>query len=206
MNPRTVSAAELDESCLTDLFIHEKSLCFFVHQGRCYWVLDHTYNFDLDAEKDYSAYLEKGDITPEQYTRSCEAFRNGVLQLTADTFMQYLNDPQGTAIVCERLEHFFMPSTTSDPKALLARVEAHYLSGVALSREDFCLANVLASRLPLFYINFDREIFLHMNQDRFHESLAHPGWLAKCADFNYLIPDTHRYWARGVDYWKLRFV
>lgn len=196
----------LDQSTLSDLWNGDRSICFFVHQGQCYWVLDHKYNFALDAEKDYRAYRDAGHITDEDYIQSCRMFRNGILKLTAHNFLQYIDDPKGTAIVCESLESIFRVDVQCDPETLLECVEDHYLSGGDLSPESFRLANVMASRLPLFYINFDRQIFMHMDTDRFHEALAYPDWLAKCADFSFLIPDAERYWARHGDFWKFRFV
>ncbi len=42
-----------------DLWGGEKNICFFVHSGACFWVVDDKFNFSLDAEKDYRAYLDK---------------------------------------------------------------------------------------------------------------------------------------------------
>ncbi|PPT93799.1 hypothetical protein XarjCFBP8253_21675, partial [Xanthomonas arboricola pv. juglandis] len=51
---------KLNRSIFDDLYSGEKAICFFVHHGKCYWVLDHKYNFSLDAERDYKAHLDKG--------------------------------------------------------------------------------------------------------------------------------------------------
>lgn len=80
----------LNQSVFDDLWNGEKSVCFFVHSGRCFWAVDEKYNFCLDAEKDYRAYLEGGDITQEQYDLACKEFRGGILRMTADNFPQYL--------------------------------------------------------------------------------------------------------------------
>ena len=53
----------LNKEVLDGLWSGEKSICFFVSGAKCYWVLDYKYNFSLDAEKDYRAYLDKGHIT-----------------------------------------------------------------------------------------------------------------------------------------------
>lgn len=58
-----------------ELWNGEKGVCFLVCKGVCYWVLDYKYNFSLDAEKDYSAYLKRGHITQEQYEQACKEFR-----------------------------------------------------------------------------------------------------------------------------------
>ena len=56
----------LNKEVLDGLWSGEKSICFFVSGAKCYWVLDYKYNFSLDAEKDYRAYLDKGHITQAQ--------------------------------------------------------------------------------------------------------------------------------------------
>jgi len=80
------------------------------------------------------------------------------------------------------------------------------LSGVDLSQEDFSSVSSVAVALLTFYVNFDKEIFFHMDYGRAHEDLAHSGWSAKYIDFCYLIPDGERYWmVDGSDYWKFCF-
>lgn len=81
---------KLSQAVFDDLWNGERSVCFFVHSGKCYWVIDEKYNFSLDAEKDYRAYLEDGDITLEQYEQSWKIFRGGIIKMTAENFPQYL--------------------------------------------------------------------------------------------------------------------
>jgi hypothetical protein len=83
----------------------------------------------------------------------------------------------------------------------------YYLTGEALSMADFKRANVISSRFPKFYINFDRKKYMHLDYGRAHEDLAYSDWISECADFSFLIPDNERYWVKaGNDYWKLRFL
>jgi hypothetical protein len=192
----------LNQAVYDDLWEGEKSVCFFVYQGKGFWVVDEKYNFCLDAEKDYRAYLESGDITQEQYDLACKSFRGGVLRLTAESFPQYLKGAEGKVLSSVEVEGLFEPDGE-----LLGRVEHHYLSGDALSAEEFKSANVIGSRLPKFYVNFDRKIYMHMDYGRSHEDSTYPGWIAQCVDFNFLIPDRERYWVKeGNDYWKFRFL
>ncbi|WP_236190338.1 hypothetical protein [Pseudomonas paraglycinae] len=192
----------LNQAVCDDLWEGEKSIGFFVCCGSCFWVVDEKYNFCLDAEKDYRAYLESGDITQEQYELACKNFRGGVLRLTAENFPQYLKASEGKVLSPLELDALFEP----DGK-LFERIEQHYLSGEALSVDEFKLANIFVSRLPKFYVNFDRKIYMHMDYGRCHEESAYPGWIAQCVDFNFLIPDRERYWVKeGSDYWKLRFL
>lgn len=192
----------LNQSVFDDLWNGEKSVCFFVHLGRCFWVVDEKYNFCLDAEKDYRAYLEGGDITQEQYDLACKEFRGGILRMTADNFPQYLQSSNEKILSSFELENFI--GVDGD---IFKKVEAYYLTGEVLSMADFKHANVISSRFPKFYINFDRKIYMHLDYGRAHEDLAYSDWTAECADFSFLIPDNERYWVKaGNDYWKLRFL
>ncbi|NWB94901.1 hypothetical protein HX870_10355 [Pseudomonas gingeri] len=195
-----------NELLFGELLAGEKAICFFVNHGRCYWVLDYKYNFSLDAEKDYRGYLEKGHITREQYALACREFRGGILRLTSDNFPQYMAGEGRDVFECEELEDFFDMGVSGEIASLLGRVEEYYLSGAELNSEDFSFAGVVASRLPMFYVNFDRKIYKHLDFGRSHEELVYSDWVAKYSDFNFLIPDRERYWARGGDYWKLRFI
>ena len=59
----------------------------------------------------------------------------------------------------------------------------------------------------ILYINFDREIYMHMDFGRLHEELSYPDWISQCADFSFLIPDKERYWSvGGNDFWKLKYI
>ncbi|AZD00801.1 hypothetical protein V4Y05_08880 [Pseudomonas chlororaphis subsp. chlororaphis] len=195
-----------DQALLDDMWNGEKSICFFVNKGKCYWVLDYKYNFSLDAERDYRGYLSKGYITQDQYVQACKGFRGGVLKLTSDNFLQYISGIRECVFVSEDFKGIFDVDGKCNAGKLLRRVEEYYLSGVELDADEFSFAGRLASRLPMFYINFDRKIYMHMDFGRFHEDLAYPDWLSKCSDFSFLIPDIERYWVQGGDYWKLRFV
>ena len=196
-----------NQALLNDLLSGEKSVCLFVFLGRCFWVVDEKFNFCLDAEKDYRGYLDKGHITQEQFVLACKEFRGGVLKLTADNFPQYLKTIVDGVFSSEVLSGLFFGDNASEGFKLLGEVERYYLSGGNLSASDFKAASNLSSRLPKFYINFDRKIYMHMDFGRFHEELSYPDWISKCADFNFLVPDKERYWLLGGnDYWKLRFL
>lgn len=196
-----------NQALLDDLLSGEKSVCFFVFLKRCFWVVDERYNFCLDAEKDYHAYLDKGHITQEQFVLACKEFRGGVLKLTADNFPQYLKFVADRVFSSEALASLIVGDDSSEVVELLEKVEMYYLSGEKLSASDFKAASALSALLPKFYINFDRKIYMHMDVGRFHEELSYPDWVSECADFNFLVPDKEKYWfLGGDDYWKLRFL
>lgn len=192
----------MSQAVFDDLWSGDKSVCFFVHSGKCYWVVDEKYNFSLDAEKDYRAYLEDGCITQEQYEQSCKNFRGGILKMTAENFPQYLNISNGKILSPDDLDSFI----GADPE-VFEKVEFYFLTGEGLTPALYKQANIIHSRFPRFYINFDRKIFMHMDDVRAYESLAYPDWAAECFDFSFLIPASERYWiVAGKDYWKLRFI
>lgn len=193
---------KVNQTVFDDLWNGERSVCFFVHSGRCYWVIDEKYNFSLDAEKDYRAYLEDGDITQEQYEQSCKSFRGGILKMTSENFPQYLDNSSEKILTSSDLKNFIEADYE-----VFEKTEHYFLTGEGLSPALFKKANIIHSRFPKFYINFDRKIFMHMDDVRVHESLAYSDWTAECFDFSFLIPARERYWiVAGNDYWKLRFI
>jgi len=189
-----------------DLWNGEKSICLFVHSGECFWVVDDKFNFSLDAEKDYRAYLDKGHITQEQYASACMSFRGGVLKLTAESFLKYLRAEERRILSRQDLKDMFVCGIDLS-ESLHERIERYYLSGIELDANCFRDANAVVSRLSTFYVNFDRKIYMHMDYDRAHEELAYSDWFAKCSDFCHLVPDSERYWVLGdMDCWKYRFL
>jgi hypothetical protein len=86
------------------IYFKAKKAFVFIHHEKYYWVIDHKYNFSLDAEKDYRAYLSKGYITQEQYLKACNEFRFGILKLTSDNFLQYIENIRTNVFTCSDLE------------------------------------------------------------------------------------------------------
>lgn len=190
-----------------DLWIREKSICFCVHNEKYYWILDYRYNLTLNVEKEYRALLNMGDITEEQFFSACQIFRGGVLNLDETNFLKYLETETVQQCTMQELRDLLQHNNYPSNISLLDRMEKFYLDGNDLTTEDFKASNELASRLPLFYINFDRKIYLHMDWQRRHEDLAYSDWLAQAGDFNYLVPDKEKYWVQdNRDFWKLRYL
>lgn len=196
----------ITDSILDDLWSGEKAIALFVHTGRCYWLVDHKYNFTLDAEKSYRTYLQKGHITIDQYESACREFRGGVLRLTKETFGQYLDSSGESRESSEALGALLERATPFDMGFLISAVERYYLTGDPVGDDLFRAANLAACMLPSFYVNFDRKIFMHLDVGRSHEDFAYADWYAKSGDFLFLIPDAERYWLSHGDVWKLRFL
>ncbi len=194
------------QSLVDALWEGEKSVGFFVHSGEYHWVVDDKHNFSLDAEKDYRGYLEKGHISEAQYLAAVATYRNGIKQLTEENFPRYLKS-KGVLSVSES-ELFELATSGVESLGMLhERIENYYLSGMQLSSKDFRLAHSIVSTLPLFYINFDRKIYLHMDFGRSHHELAYSDWAAGSKDFCHLIPDKARYWVSElIDLWKYRYL
>jgi hypothetical protein len=196
----------LNNSICDSLWNGELNICLFVLAGTNFWVIDDKVNFSLDAEKDYKAYLEKGDINKDQYEAACKEFRGGVLRLNFDNFERYISNSSAKIVSRDELEGFFFSSNYSNEE-LLEELERYYASGHEISGDCIREINSLSSKLPSFYINFDRKIYMHMDGARLHEELAYSDWIAKNGDFSFLIPDFQRYWLRkSRDYWKVKFM
>lgn len=188
------------EELKEDLWSGESAICFVVHGRACYWLIDKKYNICLDGEKEYRAYLDKGHITEEQFSNACNDFRNGILKLTFDNFGDYLS----LDTVKKFTPRDFYTEVILDDE-LYIKVENRLVFGDHLSDKDCKLCNEFSVLLPLFYINFDRRIFMHMDWERNHESSVYDDWIGRSSDFSTLIPEKQKYWFyQGNDYWKFK--
>jgi len=195
-----------DRNLDSDLWNGERSIGMFVHRTKTYWVIDYKYNFTLDAEADYKAYLAKGHITEEQFLTACKTFRGGVLKLSSDNFLQYLRLDSVIQASPNELKNYFLLGFSAGERGVLYRkVENCLIYGTELDSDDFKRANEIVSKLPLFYINFDRKIYMHMDWDRCHESLVPKDWSAKVRDFSFFILDDDVYWEiDNLNFWRFK--
>lgn len=179
---------------------------FIVCGGEKFWIIDDKENFSLNAEKEYRAYLEKNHISQSQFDEACQTFRGGVLNLTAENFYQYLGLRREVVHSKKSLSVILFHDIDGGDE-LLDCVELSLMSGHKLSGEEYRKTQLIVSRLPLFFINFDRKIFMHLDEGRMHENSVDSDWLAQFGDFVALIPDSERYWQKaGRDYWKCRSI
>ncbi|ODS22573.1 hypothetical protein AB835_13450 [Candidatus Endobugula sertula] len=191
-----------------ELWNGERSICMFVHRNKTYWVIDYKYNFTLDAEADYKAYLDKGHITKDQYLEACKNFRNGILKLSAENFLQYLKLDSVILTNAEELKDYLLSGFLTDEiDTLYRKVESFLVYGSKLCPNDFKRANQLVCKLPLFYINFDKKSYMHMDWDRYHETLVPSDWHAEARDFGNSILDSDVYWqTNSYNFWHFRKV
>ena len=194
------------------LFKYRKAISIFIINKVIFFVIDNRENFILNMQLDLDLDFKNGNITLEQYQdemNSCY-YRNGIWQLTKDNFKNYLRSDSVVVLEKDELKALMLQGFTSDEAVRLYSVVENKLSynepiSNSGQQSDFLKINQISSRLPLFYINFDTEVYLHMDWDRCHEDYVYDGWFSKAMDFGYLIPDELCYWKiEGRDYWKFR--
>lgn len=194
------------------LFKYRKAISIFIINKAIFFVIDNRENSILNMQLDLDLDFKNGNITLEQYQdemNSCY-YRNGIWQLTKDNFKNYLRSDSVVVLEKDELKALMLQEFTSDEAVRLYSVVENKLSynepiSNSGQQSDFLKINQISSRLPLFYINFDTEVYLHMDWDRCHEDYVYDGWFSKAMDFGYLIPDELCYWKiEGRDYWKFR--
>lgn len=194
---------------LDEIFQYIQCISLFILKGNHYFIISDKEYFELDLKPGFDAYLEDGIIDKYQY-QEYKKYRGGIWQLTQDNFKDFLKLEE--VLVLEKedlLSLLFHNFGQEEQKRLYGVVENQLAFNAGISQEgelsDFKKINQIASRLPLFYINFDTNVYLHMNWDRCHEDYAYDDWFSKAMDFGYLVPDEHCYWKiDGKDFWKFR--
>ena len=193
---------------LNAIFQYTQCISIFVYKKKIYYLIDYKENFELNAKISFDIYLREGIITKEQYNYDYKNYRNGIWQLTKDNFESYLQSDSVIVLKKDELKELMFQGFTSAEAVRLYSVVENKLSyndpiSDSGPQSDFLKINQISSRLPLFYINFDTEVYLHMDWDRCHEDYVYDGWFSKAMDFGYLIPDEFCYWkTEGRDYWK----
>lgn len=195
---------------LNNIFEYRRCISIFIHHKKIFYLIDDKDKLELNAKISFDVYLKKGIITKEQYDIDYKGYRNGIWQLKKDNFEQYLKSDTVILFKKDELKELLFYGFSCEETARLYSVVENKLSyndpvSDSKKENDFLKINQISSRLPLFYINFDTEVYLHMDWDRSHEDYVYDGWFAKAMDFGYLIPDEFCYWKiNGRDYWKFR--
>ena len=195
---------------LNNIFRYNQCVSIFVYRKKIFYLIDEKHNFELNAKISFDSYLDIGMIKKEQYDNEYKGYRNGIWQLTKDNFEHYLESDSVMIFEKDELKELLFYGFSDEEIVRLYSVVENKLSyndpiSHSVPGSDFLKINQISSRLPLFYINFDTEVYLHMDWDRCHEDYVYDGWFAKAMDFGYLIPDEFCYWKiGGRDYWKFR--
>ena len=197
---------------LDEIFQYIRCIAVFVYKKNHYFIYDRKESFMLNMQLDLDIELERGELSQAAYDLELSSahYRNGIWQLKRDNFEQYLETDgliQLSQLELKELLFYGFDKTEVERLYSLVENQLAFNTGISEGGElsDFKRINQIASRLPLFYINFDTNVYLHMNWDRCHEDYAYEGWFAKAHDFGYLVPDKFSFWkVEGMDLWKFR--
>lgn len=199
----------LDEQVLEDLWLNEKSVAYFVCNNMSYWVLDYKYHYQLDEEVEAKALLDKGHITLETFYNGLKNSRGSISKLKKENFAKYLELDETIVLSTSNLEHIiFYGFSQESLNKLYSSIEYNLSSGHELEGSFLDAINQIKSRLPRYYINFDRQIYLHTDYDYSPESsVSYKGWVASVGDFSYYIPDYKNYWiSNEKNFWKTMYL
>lgn len=197
---------------LTRIFQYIDCISLFVFNKKHYFVISKKEYFILNMKLDLDIELKKGKISIAEYNHELNSYyyRNGIWQLQKSNFEDFLKIEEVIVLSKSELQSLlFFDFNHQEPQRLYGIVENKLAFNGEVSNNgelsDFKKINQISSRLPLFYINFDTNVYLHMDWDRCHEDYAYENWFAKAMDFGYLIPDEFCYWKiDGKDFWKFR--
>ena len=191
---------------------YQKSISIFVKDKKLYFILDFREHSILNMKLDLDSDLKQGNLTLEEYQNELNAryYRDGIWQLTKDNFEQYLELDSVVILEQDELKELLFQGFSDEETArLYTAVENRLFYNTSLSKSeqqnDTLKIYQIASRMPLFYVNFDTEVYMHMDWGLNYAYYVYDGWFAKEMDFGYLIPDEFCYWKiDGRDYWKFR--
>lgn len=197
---------------LTRIFQYIDCISLFVFNKKHYFVISKKEYFILNMKLDLDIELKKGKISIAEYNHELNSYyyRNGIWQLQKSNFKDFLKIEEVIILSKSELQSLlFFDFNHQELQRLYGIVENKLAFNGEISNNselsDFKKINHISSRLPLFYINFDTNVYLHMDWDRCHEDYAYENWFAKAMDFGYLIPDEFCYWKiDGRDFWKFR--
>lgn len=203
-----------NECFLDKIFQYITCIAIVIYENKYYFILSNKENFLLNMKLDLDSDLENQKISIDEYNAELKSnyYRDGLWQLTKENFLTFIK--LDDVLILEKddlLRLLFFSFNKLEQERLYITVENQLAFNFGTYNHselsDFKKINQISSRLPLFYINFDTQVYLHMNWDRNHESYAYDGWFAKKMDFGYLIPDEYCYWKiNGKDFWKFRQV
>lgn len=197
---------------LTRIFQYIDCVSLFVFNKKHYFLISKKEYFILNMKLDLDIELKRKKISISEYNHEINAdyYRNGIWQLQKNNFEDFLKIEEVIILNKYELQSLlFSDFNHQELQRLYGIVENKLAFNVGISNNgelsDFKKINQISSRLPLFYINFDTNVYLHMDWDRCHEDYVYENWFSKAMDFGYLIPDEFCYWKiDGRDFWKFR--
>jgi len=209
-----MNLVRIDPELRNALTLREQCIGFVIFHGSVFWIIDGADHFTLDQQKNidalcteerYRRFLPVG-LTVQQWNQKLRnEFRGGIPTLTADLFPQYRDGKIAKVVTTDLLREEFFSEDSGQYSELSKGMEAE-LSFNTPIREDLVQLRVkLSSKLPKFYINYDRKIFMHMVRGRSYETVILDGWWGTEGDFEHMIPTSDRYWVRNTkeDFWAV---
>ena len=192
----------------------EECIGFFVHSGNYYWIVDWEAHFNLDQAKNiealcekpqYLQFLPKGLSVDQWRQQQLDGFRQGIPRLTYELFAQYRDGQSAKVVNTDLLHKEFFHDDHGEFGHISKLIEQYLSFGTPMPEEMITLRAKLFSKLPKFYVNYDRKIFMHMVRGRSYDAVVLDGWWGAECDFEHMIPNSHRYWIRNTqeDFWAV---
>lgn len=193
---------------LRDVIIERKEcIGFFVHFDSYYWIIDWEAHFNIDQKKNYDAALRHKyyPMSRDEYNKYIKEFREGMPTLTSELFPRYRDGQSAKVVSKELLHEEFFEEDEGQYAKLAMHMESELSFNHPMPEPLVDLRSRLFSKLPKFYVNFDRKIFMHMVRGRSYEAVVPDGWWGAECDFEHMIPTSHRYWNRSMneDFWAV---
>lgn len=186
------------------VFNGELEIAIFVVNSKHYFIFDDKENYVIDIRPFYKDYLAKKIISLEQYNNALKIYRGGAYVLTRETVFNYFDSLEIPPRDRDWMNNFFTDGYHINQLRKIYQFIENYLmsSNEIIHLNDWAK---LEGRLPKFYINLDRNIFMHTNWDRNFESTLPEGWRGEASSrFGILIPDHQCYWhVENMNFWKL---
>ncbi len=188
----------------TRVFNGELDIAIFVVNSKHYFIFDDKENYVIDIRTIYKDYLEKEIISYNQYIQALKLYRGGASLLTKNNVFDYFDSLDISPRDKKWMVNYFIEGYDLNKlKNIYYFIESSLMSSnEIITLEDW---NKLEGRLPRFYINLDRNIFMHTNWDREFENNLPQGWRGEASSrFWSLVPDEQSYWhIENMNFWKL---
>lgn len=210
-----------DFGFLHRLFSHSNSIAIFIYDKQYYFIIDETETFHLELEQTLKE-IKSESSSQLEYEKAYADFRERKIASLKANFENYLLSETVLQLSKEQMkELLFHGFSTQEIEHLYNVVENHLTHNIKVSRQghhsDFLKINQIASRLPLFYINFDTMDYFHyvkfdMENEYFHaywyvsnEMYPYDDWFSTLFDFGNIIPEEFCYWkTESKDFWKFK--
>lgn len=207
-----MNLVEIDSKLRSKIVNRQERIAFFVFNREFFWVIDWDENFNLNhignidaicKNENLMRYLPAGKTIDMYRMEVIRKYRGGIPILTSDLLSTYLSGEDAKIVTTNSLRKEFFIDDAGQYGALSKEMELEISFNKPMREELVQLRFSVFSKLPSFYINFDRKIFMHMVRNRSYEKSVLDGWWGSVGDFEHMIPASERYWVRSLkeDFW-----